>query len=547
MESKNQTLSIILFAVITFITFFVNNQIIMPDIMESRNIVTAREMVYDGNWIVTTMNGSLRLEKPPLPTWLTALAEIVSPDNICLQRGMAGLAAVLLTLYLFFFARRVLRIDPWLPTLLLVTSYNVILIGRTASWDIYCHAFMMGCIYHCAVALLQKGAQWKNLLVAGLYMGLSMMSKGPVSHYALFLPFLMSLCFFKRPLQLKGKGMAIVTAIIIALVVGAWWYVYIYLLKADDMVAVANKESGSWINRNVRPWYYYWAFFLETGIWAVLLLTAIFLPLFRKEQRRSKSFVFSMGWMLFSLILLSLLPEKKNRYLLPMLIPACCVMACLLEWWKDKAQLRKSDRVMMRINCIIIAVAIAILPVAAWLFLVRENHIGWLSFSVITITCLFFVGILIKATRQLNVRLLLHSVTVLFLLAECFALPLVEGIINNPEKQSIAQTREMKELDGLKFYYNQEDEMRMEVVYAANRKILPIDITDSETIISHLPMVLLTHQPIDVALPQDVLNKLETKSVGLFDDNNRPKDNRRYSDVFVYHATILKSKTIENE
>ena len=43
----------LLVIVICFIAFFVNNDVIVPDIMESRNIVTAREMVYDGHWIVS--------------------------------------------------------------------------------------------------------------------------------------------------------------------------------------------------------------------------------------------------------------------------------------------------------------------------------------------------------------------------------------------------------------------------------------------------------------------------------------------------------------
>ena len=69
----------LLVIVICFIAFFVNNDVIVPDIMESRNIVTAREMVYDGHWIVPTMNGELRLENPPLPTCLTAVAYLFSP------------------------------------------------------------------------------------------------------------------------------------------------------------------------------------------------------------------------------------------------------------------------------------------------------------------------------------------------------------------------------------------------------------------------------------------------------------------------------------
>ena len=48
------------------------NSHIVPDIMESRNLIAAREMVEEGNWLIPTMNGELRLAKPPLPTWISA-------------------------------------------------------------------------------------------------------------------------------------------------------------------------------------------------------------------------------------------------------------------------------------------------------------------------------------------------------------------------------------------------------------------------------------------------------------------------------------------
>ena len=82
--------------IICFFTFFIHNPVIYPDIMESRNLVTAREMVEYNNWLVPTMNGDLRLEKPPLPTWVAAGMEFLSPDNILLQRAAAGIIACLL-------------------------------------------------------------------------------------------------------------------------------------------------------------------------------------------------------------------------------------------------------------------------------------------------------------------------------------------------------------------------------------------------------------------------------------------------------------------
>ena len=103
--------------------------------MESRNIITAREMVNEGHWIVPTMNGELRLEKPPLPTWIAAVVEEVIPDSIAAQRAMAGIAATMLLLFFFLLAEKVTRNEQYafIASLLLLTCYNIILMGRTAS------------------------------------------------------------------------------------------------------------------------------------------------------------------------------------------------------------------------------------------------------------------------------------------------------------------------------------------------------------------------------------------------------------------------------
>lgn len=200
MKSFTENKYVLLAFMVCIAAFFANNHVIKPDIMESRNIIAACEMVYDGHWLIPTMNGELRLEKPPLPTWITAVAEMISPDNIALQRGMAGMAALLLVLYFGLFAKRVLRVEPLIPTLLLCTCYNFILMGRTASWDIYCHAFMMGGISHLAIALKGQAVFWRDFLLSGVFTGLSLLSKGPVSLYALFLPFLVSyVCFTVLP------------------------------------------------------------------------------------------------------------------------------------------------------------------------------------------------------------------------------------------------------------------------------------------------------------------------------------------------------------
>lgn len=537
----------VLMAIVCFVTFFVNNGVLVPDIMESRNIITAREMVYDGNWIVPTMNGELRLEKPPLPTWLTAVAELVSPDSVVLQRAMAGLAAMMLVFFFWRFARRIMRIDPLVPTLLLVTCYNIILMGRTASWDIYTHGFMMGGIYFLARALLSERRDWAGFLWAGLFIGLSIMSKGPVSLYALFLPFLISFIWAYRP-KGRGRALPIAVMVLLSLAVGAWWYIYVRIVAADALGAVVQKESGSWINHNVRPWYYYWKFFLETGVWSVLMLTSIFLPLFDRQRRNARQWLFAMGWMLCALVLLSLMPEKKTRYLLPMLIPCAYVMGCMVIWWRrafrDPASASSADKVMFRINTWLIAVVVATIPVAAWFTVVRSGFISLWFWIAITIACLAIAVWLGISAVRLRVMGLLWAVTVLFVTAEIFIMPAVGHIVNNPDRRSIEETRAMRELDGLQFYHLDTDTIRIELVYAAGRTIRPV-AADSvvPVVLADGPMVLMTHGSVAEELPTVAVEAgrlVDTIPVGHFDDNRRPKDNRRYSPTFIYNVTLIR-------
>lgn len=89
----------LLLALLCFIAFFVNSGALRPDIMETRNLETAREIVESGDWMVPRMNGEYRLEKPPLPTWIAAAVESVAPDCLPAQRAMSGLAGVMLVVF----------------------------------------------------------------------------------------------------------------------------------------------------------------------------------------------------------------------------------------------------------------------------------------------------------------------------------------------------------------------------------------------------------------------------------------------------------------
>jgi len=539
-------LYVLLLMIVCFFAFFINNGVIHTDIMESRNIVTAREMVYDGHWLVPTMNGDLRLEKPPLPTWIAAVAEIASPDDMTAQRAMAGLAATLLVLFFYGFVKVSTRNvnQALIASLVLCTSYNLILMGRTASWDVYCHAFMMGAIFFLFKALRQDGAQWGNFLGAGLFLGLSFMGKGPVSFYALLLPFLLSYLIFMRR-SLRGKGWPIVVMIVLCLLVGSWWYVYIYLFHAEEAQYVLHKESTAWVERNVRPWYYYGTFFLETGAWALMVLSALLVPYWGRRVKLHREYLFALCWMLLLVVCLSCFPEKKNRYLLPVLIPAAYTVSFLFTAWLEQLKTRRMDamgRGFYYANAGLMTLIVALLPVAAYLFLYQKEIISLNTLILLAVAFWALTVFMVTALTRVRPWRFLSGVVLLFVFAEIFCLPYVGSLVNNPGFRSIRATRDIESLKPLPFYSVAGEELRIEIVYEANRKIRPLDINDTAAVLDALPCALLTHGRVGEELPASLLNRIDTVWVGSYDNNRRPKNTRRYNDKFLYNVTILKLK-----
>jgi len=116
--------------------------------------------------------------------------------------------------------------------------------------------------------------------------------------------------------------------------------------------------------------------------------------------------------------------------------------------------------------------------------------------------------------------------------------PSLKSIINNPEMKSIASVREIEILHDLPFYHDASEPLRIELVYAAHRKIRPIEM-DTTSLKEHSPMVLLTHEPIEEVLDEDVIRRVDIEHVGVYDDNPRPRSNKRYGKDFIYHVNIL--------
>ncbi|HEX5742745.1 MAG TPA: glycosyltransferase family 39 protein, partial [Flavobacteriaceae bacterium] len=179
---------VIILLLVSIILFFSHLDVLFTNIMEARNFIAAKEMVNYNNWLLTTMNLEPRYEKPPLPTWLSAISGMLFGfKSLLVMRAPAALSGVFLILMFYFLSVSLLKDkkQSFVNTLILATSFYIIFIARDGTWDVFTHSFMLAAIWFLFQFFESDDNRWKNILIAAIFIGLSFMSKGPIGMFSL--------------------------------------------------------------------------------------------------------------------------------------------------------------------------------------------------------------------------------------------------------------------------------------------------------------------------------------------------------------------------
>lgn len=439
--------------------FLFHLEVVPITIMEARNFITAREMVVDGNWLLTTMNNLPRYEKPPLPSWITAIfGWIFGMDSVGALRFPTMLMAIVLAHTGYLLSLKILgnKKDALINGLILLSTFYIIAITIEAPWDIYTHGFMLIGIYFLYQLFGEAADKWKHGALAGLFIGLSIMSKGPISFYGLLLPFLIAYALVFKFKEVKGhkKLLPILLTALIAALVGLWWFLYVRLADPDTFLAIAQKETANWSSYNVRPFYYYWSFFVQSGLWTIPALMGLLYPYMKDRVHDKKAYRLTFWWTMFSLLLLSIVPEKKARYLVPVLIPLALNTGLYIKYIlaNFNSRLSSVEKIPVYLHFGIIGTAGIAFPVAAY-FILNGDLGSLLPYFIITSITMPTIGILLFIHLK-NQRLFPCLIlSVLFLAAiKVTALPLAGAVKKNPAYNSITGLRETMVHEGLKVY-----------------------------------------------------------------------------------------------
>ncbi|BAO54539.1 ArnT family glycosyltransferase [Nonlabens marinus] len=426
--------------------FLAHLGVLYPNIMEARNFITAREMLTEGNWILTTMDGLPRYEKPPLPTWLTAFSgALFGFKSLAGLRLPAAFITLVLLFVMYALSRKLTHNKTYalVTTLVLGTSFYIIFAGRNGTWDIFAHSFMLLGIYFLFQFFETSWQLYTNSLLAGLFIGLSFMSKGPVSHYALLLPFLIAYGVIYRFADFRKKWVPLALMILIITILSAWWGYYIYLFDADDATRIAEKESGRWIDYETKPFYYYWSFFTQSGIWTIPGFICLLYPYLKSRVSNLKAYQFVLLWTLASLLLLSIIPTKKSRYLLPVLIPLAMTIGFYMEYLflYFKTTTRRWETWPVYFNYGLIATIGIAFPIGAFLYLGPQLEGHYVSY-ILTSIALVCVGVfLFIQLRKKNFAKVFYGTISFILFTVALGFPLANALLGNPEYETFSELK----------------------------------------------------------------------------------------------------------
>lgn len=531
--------------IVASLMLFPHLDVIETNIMESRNFITAREMVTHNHWILTTLNDLPRYEKPPLPTWLTAISGMIFGFDS--TYGMR-LPVVLITLLLVFGTFKLSekmglsQKQSFHNGLILITSFYIYFAGRDNQWDMYTHSFMIICILFLWNLLNDSKMLLFNSVMAGIFFGFSFLSKGPISVYALLIPFLIAYGFTYK-FQLKDKKKYLILVLLIGIIIGLSWPLYVKWADPATYLKVTKLESSRWGNYNTRPFYYYWSFFTQSGIWTVPAFIALLYPYLKNKVSNLKTYQFTLIWTLASVVLLSIVPEKKSRYLLPVLIPMALNTGFYIEYLINNFKnisAKKEKGIIYFAFGLITFICFAI-PIVIFIK-VKKDFSGYEFWLIGLTVSLFTIGYLLFANlKNKNFTKVFYGVIAVQAGVVAFGIPFTNLILKNPDYASAKAIRDNEKNLGIKTY--ELNAFTPEIIwdYGFSMPILLNEKTKKLNLPIQDKFGLLAFKTDSVTAKKEFSN-YNFKESSYIDLNHVPKDSKKHNDRLTRIYYIVTKK-----
>jgi 4-amino-4-deoxy-L-arabinose transferase-like glycosyltransferase len=412
--------------------------------MENLNVATVLEMRRGegsfSNWLLPTLEGEPRTAKPPLTAWVTSLfvpcRTLVAIDNadptvrarayerLALQVRLSAVAAsALLLLGTWFFARQIAPDDPplaWIAVAVAASSLYLLRFGRYATTDVQL-ALWVTIADACLAAAVLRGTTWRNMLGAGIALGLALMSKGPVALLQTLLPAVVFVAW--RLPRSKVSIPKLTAAMVLMLLIGGAWYAVV-LVRSPDVWSQWLRETtrvGATDNNSANP-FSYLTLFVYMMPWVVFFVIGLIeAAVSGIRHRRNDGATLALLLVAVPVVVMSFFPDRKERYLLPLLAPAATLAALGVR----QAMARRDLTWTWIIQWILLGALVIGLPIAGMSGALKTiSGRPWFDLSMTIgaiLVCLVIlaVGFLIERRRR-GIGMILATLAVMLLLQAVF-------------------------------------------------------------------------------------------------------------------------------
>lgn len=310
--------------------------------IEERIGITAREMWRRGEWILPTLNGEPRLQKPPLAYWLPETSASIAGtfDDFTLRVPFAllalgsvlftfGLGSIVWNRTVGLLAGVVLLGSPlFLKSAHMASTDGALLFCVTGAWFFH----ILGRAPHGS----PRAAPWARLAFF-IFLGLGMLAKGPVVLALTVLPVIVEAVIARSREPLRALWSP--SGILLFLALSAGWPAWVLLRLEDPHVAESwfLESFGKVLPgdltgvdteyaRHPGPWFYYLTR-LGAAFGAWLLAVPFVAGRRLRSPPRGGLHQAILLWFILVFVFFSLVSEKKTFYILPLLPAGALLVA----------------------------------------------------------------------------------------------------------------------------------------------------------------------------------------------------------------------------
>ena len=309
---------------------------------EGRRILPAVTMLETGNYLVPQVGGEPYFRKPPLVNWLVAASfKLTGVRDEWTARLPSVVCVLAVALAFLVVGGRALGPNgSAFAALIWLANFGIIEKGRLIEIEaLYVSLFGLALI--CWLSWWwQRRSTWLIWTVPWIFLGLGLLAKGPL-HLFFFYSVVIAALQREGELRKLFHPAHFVGLGLMAGIFAAWAIPYWLTMRGVDVgrtwsVQLTGRLTGDDFKLSS------WLLNIPRGL-AYFLPWTLLLPLLRTTKwrdERDRRLAQAIGWGAFvPFVVVNLLPGGLPRYSMPALVPACWLMAMILEapevrWWR---------------------------------------------------------------------------------------------------------------------------------------------------------------------------------------------------------------------